>query len=74
MIKSIYGNKIGDIKSTIIQENTATRELINQHYINELADKLAVARSSINNYEQSQYLLQAMGYVPYNRCGCPNVM
>lgn len=50
-----------DIKTAINADGEATRDLIQQHYISELSDKLNVARSQISNYEQSQYLLNSIG-------------
>lgn len=55
-----------DLKTTIIEQNQATRNMINQHYIDELSDKLSVTRSELSNLKQNEYLISTFGRVVTN--------
>lgn len=63
-----------ELNANVIKENQATRDLINQHYVNELADKLSIARNELSNMQQNQYLISTFGRVvpnpPVPYCGC----
>lgn len=60
-----------ETQKTIIEQNQATRDAINQLKIDELGDKLAVARAQVSNFEQSQYLLGSLGrFVSNPPCPC----
>ena len=50
-----------DIKTTIIEQNQLTRDLIQSQYLDELRTKLSDAKSQISNMEQNQYILGQLG-------------
>lgn len=50
-----------DIKTTIIEQNQLTRDLIQSQYLDELRTKLSDAKTQISNMEQNQYILGQIG-------------
>lgn len=72
-----------DIKSTILSEAQATRDLIQNQLIDRLRTEVADYKNTIANAEQTQFILGAIGnwyanpsvnpYVAYNTCGNNNV-
>lgn len=73
-----------DLKTTIIEQNQITRDLIQSQYIDELRTSLSDAKTALSNYNQNQYILGQLGqwyshpsvnpntcYNNYN-CGCNN--
>ena len=50
-----------DIKTTIIEQNQMTRDLIQSQYLDELRTKLSDAKTQISNMEQNQYILGQLG-------------
>lgn len=74
-----------DLKTTIIEQNQITRDLIQSQYIDELRTSLSDAKAALSNYNQNQYILGQLGqwyshpsvnpntcYNNYNGCGCNN--
>ena len=54
-----------DLKTAIVNEGAATRQLITDNTINDLREKLNSANNSIVNANQTQYILGQLGrYVP----------
>lgn len=54
-----------DLKTAIVNEGAATRQLITDNTINDLREKLNSANSAIVNANQTQYILGQLGrYVP----------
>lgn len=72
-----------DLKTTIISENQATRDLIQANYIDGLRTALSDAKNEISNRTQSDFILNQLGnyyplpsvnpYTCYNTCGCNNL-
>ncbi len=50
-----------DLKTTIIEQNQLTRDLIQSQYLDELRTKLSDAKTQISNMEQNQYILGQLG-------------
>lgn len=71
-----------DLRTTIIEQNQATRDLIHQNYVEGLRTALSDAKAEISNRSQSTYILSQLGqyythpsvnpYTCYNNCGCGN--
>lgn len=74
-----------DLKTTVIEQNQLTRDLIQSQYIDELRTSLSDAKTALSNYNQNQYILGQLGqwyshpsvnpntcYNNYNGCGCNN--
>lgn len=74
-----------DLKTTIIEQNQITRDLIQSQYIDELRTSLSDAKTALSNYNQNQYILGQLGqwyshpsvnpntcYNNCNGCGCNN--
>nr|DAM64403.1 MAG TPA: hypothetical protein [Caudoviricetes sp.] len=69
-----------DLRTTIIEQNQATRDLIQQNYVEGLRTALSDAKAEISNRSQSTYILSQLGqyythpsvnpYTCYNNCGC----
>lgn len=65
-----------DIKTTVIEENQRTRDLIQQNYINQLQTDLSDMKTALSNEAQTRTLLDTMGrwvgYAGYGSCsfGC----
>lgn len=69
-----------NLRTTIIEQNQATRDLIQQNYIEGLRTALSDAKAEISNRNQSTYILSQLGqyythpsvnpYTCYNNCGC----
>lgn len=53
-------NSIAGIGNLIAEQNSTTRAMIQQNYINELSDKLATTRDELSNQRQSSVLLGAI--------------
>lgn len=62
-----------DIKTTIIEENNKTREMINANYISGLQTALSDEKAKNSNLQQSNQLLGVMGkwYANPYYSGCP---
>lgn len=68
-----------DLKTTIIEQNQLTRDLIQSQYIDELRTSLSDAKTALSNYNQNQYILGQLGQwysnpsvnpnTCYNSCG-----
>ena len=72
-------NSIAGIGNLIVQENQATRTMIQQNYIQELSDKLATTRDELSNVRQTAQITQnILGNLAttapkppcYYGCGC----
>lgn len=69
-----------NLRTTIIEQNQATRDLIQENYIDGLRTALSDAKAEISNRSQSTYILSQLGqyytnpsvnpYTCYNNCGC----
>ena len=63
-IKSLYDNKIGDIKNAIRSDGEQTRALITQNTIQDLRDRLTAAQDVISDREQTDTLLSRLQPTP----------
>lgn len=71
-----------NLKTLVIEQNQATRDLIQSNYIDGLRTALSDAKTEISNREQNDFILGQLGryyanpsvnpYTCYNTCGCNN--
>lgn len=61
-----------ELKTTIIEQNQLTRELIQNQYLDELRTQLSDAKAQISNMVQNQYLLGQLGQFYTNPSVNPN--
>lgn len=61
-----------DVKTTVIEENQRTRDMIQQNYINQLQTDLSDMKTALSNEAQTKTLLDTMGrwvgYAGYGSC------
>lgn len=72
-----------DVKTTVIEENQKTRDMIQQNYINQLQTDLSDMKTALSNEAQTRTLLDTMGRwvgyagygsCSYGNCGCNSVL
>jgi len=59
-MQAAINSNISTLGSLVLTENAATRDLIQQNYINELSDKLQTTRDALSNAHQTAALTAAV--------------
>lgn len=59
-MQAAINSNISTLGSLVLTENAATRDLIQQNYINELSDKLQTTRDALSNAHQTAAITNAV--------------